>query len=190
MLFICLTSANEYSETIESRQLEIYIAQIAQNDSAAFEQLYQKTSPGIYSYALSILKNPHDAEDVLHDCYISIHSAAVNYRSEGKPMAWMVTIARNHCLQKLRSRRKTAELPEEEWENLLSDSNSIASEDKLVLAACMKLLTDEERQIVALHAVSGMKHREIAEIMSLPLPTVLSKYHRALKKLKNILKKD
>ena len=51
----------------------------------------------------------------------------------------------------------------------------------------MEELSDEERQIVTLHAVSGFKHREIAELMELPLPTVLSKYSRALKRLKQRL---
>ena len=51
----------------------------------------------------------------------------------------------------------------------------------------MKLLTDEERQIVVLHAVGGFKHREIAELIGLSLPTVLSKYSRAVKKLRKHL---
>ena len=51
----------------------------------------------------------------------------------------------------------------------------------------MDTLSDEEREIVSLHALTGLKHREIAAMMDLALPTVLSKYHRALKKLKNSL---
>ena len=51
----------------------------------------------------------------------------------------------------------------------------------------MEALSDEERQIVALHALSGFRHREIAEVLELPLATVLSKYHRALKKLRSRL---
>lgn len=53
----------------------------------------------------------------------------------------------------------------------------------------MKQLTDQERQIVMLHAVAGFKHREIAELLELPLSTVLSKYRRALKKLRHSLEK-
>ena len=48
-------------------------------------------------------------------------------------------------------------------------------------------LNEQERQILMLHAVTGLKHREIAEIMGIPLATVLSKYARSLKKLKHIL---
>ena len=53
--------------------------------------------------------------------------------------------------------------------------------------AALKALGDEERQIVLLHAVSGMKHRELSELLELPLSTVLSKYARALAKLKKAL---
>ena len=45
-----------------------------------------------------------------------------------------------------------------------------------------------EREIVLLHAVTGLKHREIAQLLELPLSTVLSKYHRGLKKLKALMK--
>lgn len=51
----------------------------------------------------------------------------------------------------------------------------------------MKILSDEERQIVTLYAVSGFKHREIAGFLDIPLPTVLSRYNRALKKLRKYL---
>ena len=51
-------------------------------------------------------------------------------------------------------------------------------------------LGEEERRIVLLHAVTGMKHREIAALLELPLPTVLSKYHRALKKMRAYLEGD
>ena len=54
----------------------------------------------------------------------------------------------------------------------------------------MAALTDEERQVVMLHAVTGLKHREIAQLLELPLATVLSKYRRALKKLNLLLEGD
>ena len=52
---------------------------------------------------------------------------------------------------------------------------------------CLERLSDQERQIVALHAVAGFKHREIAALLELPLSTVLAKYARAIRKLKQYL---
>jgi RNA polymerase sigma-70 factor (ECF subfamily) len=63
----------------------------------------------------------------------------------------------------------------------------MTADDKVVLQQCMEVLSDTERQIVVLHAVSGFKHREIAAYLELPLATVLSKYHRAIKKMKTML---
>ena len=60
----------------------------------------------------------------------------------------------------------------------------------MVLHAALYSLSEEEQRIVLLHATTGLKHREIAHILDLALPTVLSKYHRALKKLKRILEGD
>lgn len=53
----------------------------------------------------------------------------------------------------------------------------------MMLEAVLSALSDEERAIVTLHALTGLRHREIAALLGLPLPTVLSKYSRALKKL-------
>ena len=170
-----------------TKQLDNWIAAIAGGDTDALAHLYQETNASVYAYALSVLKNSHDAEDVLHDCYLKVWSAADAYRPEGKPMAWILTVARNLCLQDLRRRQKTAELPQEDWRDCMDACTEMTADDKVVLQQCMEKLTDDERQIVVLHAVSGFKHREIAGLMDLALPTVLSKYHRALKKMKACL---
>ena len=60
-------------------------------------------------------------------------------------------------------------------------------ENRIVLEGVLSLLSDEEREIVLLYAVTGMKHKEIAECLGLKLSTTLSKYHRALKKLREHL---
>ena len=62
--------------------------------------------------------------------------------------------------------------------------------DKLALQAALEILKEDERQVVMLHAAAGMKHREIAANLKMPLATVLSKYNRAMKKLENYLGKE
>ena len=168
----------------EAAQLDRCIAGVGRGDTEAFAQLYRLTSTVVYSYALSILKNPHDAEDMLHDCYLSVYSSAAGYQSSGKPMAWLITIVRNLCLMKLRARGRTADLPPEELGLDEAVAPGLSPEDRLTLQACLYALSDEARQIVVLHAVAGFRHREIAQLLQLPLSTVLSKYNRALKTLK------
>ncbi len=62
--------------------------------------------------------------------------------------------------------------------------------DKLVLKAALEALKEDERQIVLLKNSSGLKHREIAEGLGMPLATVLSKYNRAMKKLEQYLREE
>lgn len=167
----------------DSRELDRLLSEIADGDQDALAALFHETSASVYAYSLSILKNVHDAEDVLQECYLSIHASAHQYRSSGKPMAWIITIARNHCLMRLRERGKTAELSLDEWKAELSAGDEMTTMDKILVAELMSRLSEQERQIVVLHAVAGFKHRQIAEFLSIPLPTVLSKYHRAIQKM-------
>ena len=166
---------------------EHLFAKIAQGERDAFEELYHLTDSAVYAYALSILKNEQSAKDVMQDTYLKIRSAAHLYRPMGKPMAWIFTIVRNLSLMKLRQQKRSGEVDGETVENMLTFSHIEDHEDRLVLRTVLNLLSEEERQIVVLHAVSGMKHNEIAQMLGLGLSTVLSKYNRALKKLKKHL---
>ena len=62
--------------------------------------------------------------------------------------------------------------------------------DKMVLLAALEILKEEEREIVLLHTSAGMKHREIAASLNIPLATALSRYNRAMKKLENYLREE
>ena len=172
---------------VGSAELDDMLTAAARGDEKAFEALYDATRVSVYSFALSIVKNTHDAEDVMQDCYVTFFTSAAGYEPCGKPLAWILTIVRNLCFQKLRMRKLNAELPEEDNDTLLSSETALPPEDRLIIRECLDTLQPEERQIIILHAVSGFKHREIAEFLDLPLATVLSKYRRALKKLRQHL---
>lgn len=178
-MMFCMTTAAP--ESGSGAALEDCIIHIAHSDQEALAQLYEQTRPAVYGFALSILKNVHDAEDILHDTYLQIWNAAAGYRAQGKPMAWILTIVRNLSLDLLRQRRRTEPLELEAGQ--YPDRPAVTPEDRMLLQALLSALGDAERQIITLHALGGLKHREIAALLDLPLPTVLSKYSRALKKL-------
>lgn len=185
---IGLTSSISISEM---DMIDRCICDIAQEGGHhAMEKLYSVTRDAVYGYALSILKNSHDAEDVLHDCYLCVYRSADGYVSSGKPMAWIFTIVRNLCIDKQRSHSRYSDIPEEDWEGYLTANAQISHEDKIVLAHCIRDLAKDEREILLLHVLSGLKHREIAQMMDRPLSTILSKYHRTLKKLKRLLEEE
>lgn len=168
---------------------ERLIERIAEDDMAAFEELYRATDKTVYAYIISVIKNPEDAQDIMQDTYLKIRSAAHLYKKQGKPMAWIFTIAKNLCLMRMRTSNRMSDGPIEDYEGNpeLTTSGEFHSEDRIVLQAALRILSDEEREIVMLHAVSGWKHHEIAANLGMPLSTVLSKYNRSLKKLKKYL---
>lgn len=172
---------------MDPHDLEELLRQIALGSQQAFEELYRATDSAIYGYALSLTKNHHEAQDVMMDTYLKIRCAAHLYMPMGKPMAWILTITKNIARTKLRSAGRQIPLDDLEETTPSFDRDS---EEAVALEQAMKVLGDQERQILILHAVTGLKHREIAEMLGMPLATVLSKYARSLKKLKKALEED
>ncbi|MCD7830025.1 MAG: sigma-70 family RNA polymerase sigma factor [Clostridiales bacterium] len=181
------TAAAEWGSHTHPAVDDHLIQRVAEGDHDALHTLYESVAKNVYGFALSITKNTHDAEDVLQETILAVYHKAADYQGRGKPMAWIFTIARNFSLMKLREHQKTTSLEDNEILNSASYSHIDSAELRMTLQAVLRLLDSQEQQIVMLHAVEGMKNREIAEIMQLPLNTVLSKYHRSIKKLRKHL---
>ena len=103
-------------------------------------------------------------------------------------MAWLLTVTRNLARSRLRQNGRQTTLDEEAWNTIPAAPPGVSPEDRQVLQEALARLEPEERQIILLHAISGLKHREIAQLLERPLSPVLSKYHRGLKKLKALMK--
>ena len=84
----------EDSERARAAVRDEDILAVARNGPDALRRLYEKTSKGVYAYALSLLKNAHDAEDVCQETFLSIYDKAGDYEPQGKPMAWIITVAK------------------------------------------------------------------------------------------------
>lgn len=179
------------SRKIEKRQLQVsdhLMAKIAKYDAGAFEQLYDKTSAAVFGLAMSLVRNKDDANDVVQNTYISIYEKISQYQPNGKAMAWIFTIARNHALQILRDRKKYDHTNLDDVYDIGVDSTVAQDVHKeRLIDELLNELEEEDRQIVVMHSMSNMKHKDIAEIMNIPLSTVLSKYRRSIKKLRTYM---
>jgi RNA polymerase sigma-70 factor (ECF subfamily) len=123
------------------------IIRIARKDRDAFAELYRMESDAVYGLALSILRNKEDAEDVMHDAFIRIFNAAGSYSPGGKPLAWIFTIVRNLCYNKIRDSEKTRDEEPAKFENeeqagtTEGCGNDIEeATDRMVLDAAMECL--------------------------------------------------
>lgn len=177
-------SAAQRRPALSDADCEGLIQGIAAGDRAAFERFYQLTQRAVYAYALSLTRHPQNAQDVMMDTYLAVRVGAERYRPQGKPLAWVFTIVRNAAAMQYRRGNREAPLEDISEEMLAVEEDPLA---RVALQAALDTLDGEERHVVLLHAVSGLKHREIAAVLGRPLSTVLSKYNRALKKLRRQL---
>lgn len=184
---IIFASINFENSSKDKQELSIdenLFKKIGNDDMEALGKLYDQTERVMYAYILTLVKKHDDTLDILQDTFLKIKSAAHLYKPMGKPLVWMFTIAKNLYLEKIRKEKRVVDLKDEYIENSINLSFVSDPEDRMVLETALEVISDEEREIVMMFAVGGMKHKEIARNLDLPLSTELSKYHRALKKLK------
>ena len=130
-----------------SKRLGELIHNIADGDRGALAELYKLTNKDVYAFALSILKNIHDAEDVLQDCFVRIYSSAGSYSDRGKPMAWILTITKNLCLKCIRSSQRRVSLFDKEWSFSPPDEFESSADDRIMLSK-LEIEMDHEHGVM------------------------------------------
>ena len=187
---ISMLMTTEYASAEDRRELQQLLIRVAGGERDALAELYRRTRTAVYGFALSYLKNAQDAQDLTQDVYVRVWDCAEQYRPTGSPMGWLLTVCRNLCLMRLRREKRNVALSEKEWDAVPAQESDLDADERVLLQHALAALGEEERRVVLLHAVTGMKHREIAALLELPLATVLSKYHRALKKMRAYMEGD
>ena len=188
MLITVAEIKTEYGKAEGRRELERLLSGIAAGRPEDMSELYSRTRTAVYSLALSYLGNAHDAQDITQDTFVQVWERAGQYRPNGSPMGWLLTVCRNLALMRIRRADRHADLDDSGWDAIPAEEKGISVEERALLQDALSLLDENERRVVMLHAAAGMKHREIASLLEMPLATVLSKYHRALKKLRAFMK--
>ena len=153
-------------------------------NNAAFSKLYIKTKRGVFAFLYTYLKNFYDTEDAMQTVYLKVKKNAATFKKGTNGRAWILQIAKNHALDLLR--KSGREVSVESVKELSYENKPTGM--GVVGDVMQKVLGVEEQRIVILHVLWGYRHREISEIMDIPIGTVTSKYKRAVEKLKKELK--
>lgn len=188
MLITVAEIKTEYGKAEGRRELERLLSGIAAGRPEDMSELYSRTRTAVYSLALSYLGNAHDAQDITQDTFVQVWERAGQYRPNGSPMGWLLTVCRNLALMRIRKADRHVDLDDSGWDAIPAEEKGLSVEERALLQDALALLDKNERRVVMLHAAAGMKHREIAVLLEIPLATVLSKYHRAIKKLRAFMK--
>ena len=173
-------------------ELEQLISRTAMGDRAAFDALYAATSDKLHAVCLSILKDRPEAEETLQDAYVRIWQNAQRYASNGlSPMTWLITIARNRAIDRLRARAaRPATAPEADAAAIVSDTPgpetaTIRAQERRMLDECMAQLADAQAGAVRAVYLEGASYADLAARAGKPVNTVRSWLRRSLLRLKD-----
>jgi RNA polymerase sigma factor (sigma-70 family) len=178
------------------KQLSAGLNRVARGDKSALHLVYDMTSAKLFGVCLRILNDRSEAEDVLQDVYLTVWRKAGSYEeSVASPITWLVAIARNRSIDRLRARdADRANLPIEAAANVADASVSAVerleiSEDQARLRDCLQEL--DERQSAAIRSafLEGSTYEELAKKASVPLGTMKSWIRRGLLKLRACLER-
>jgi RNA polymerase sigma-70 factor (ECF subfamily) len=154
------------------------LALVATQDRGAFQLLYERYADAVYRYALSILRTPHLAEDVLQETMMAVWKSAKNFKGRSKVLTWIFGIARNQAHNILRKESKGQRLPETDPSSETHDPTKSMHVDLLVQDA-LETLSPSHREVMHLVFYENLTVRETAELLGIPTGTVKSRMHHA-----------
>lgn len=172
-------------------QLEDLLISVADQDRAAFAELYRRTAPKLYGIILRILSEPAKTDEAVQDAYVKVWRSAGGYdAARGRPITWMATIARNIAIDRRRAEisRGSSQMVDYDLD-IIADrhGDGASSEDIASLRACLERLEPEQRQLVISAYLGGDSREELAERSGRPVGTIKSWLHRSLAQLRMCL---
>lgn len=166
---------------------------IYKKDERAFTHLYDMYSKSLFAVINVLIKNREEAEDVLQDVFFKIWKNIDSYQeSKGRFYTWILNIARNTSIDKLRSKdfnNSKKNLSSDNFVHLFEDSNKLANKiDSIGIQEFVKKLKPKCIQIIDLLFFKGFTQQEVADELEIPLGTVKTHNRNCINDLKNYLK--
>jgi len=171
------------------------LKRMAGGDKGAFAELYDRFSRPLFATAMHILSDSSEAQDIVHDVFLALwEKAALFEPARGSAFSWAVTLTRNRSIDRLRTRRRRAELLEKSFlEDLGYDESSsdvageqaAAGDEAVVVRRAVASLPADQKRAVELAFFSGLTQQEIAERLKEPLGTIKARIRRGLLRLRD-----
>jgi RNA polymerase sigma factor (sigma-70 family) len=180
-----LGEANKYTE-------EELVIQLRQQDSQAFEYLYDNYSPALYGIIYKMVEDKELAEDILQESFVKIWNNFTAYSAEkGRLFTWMLNLTRNLTIDHLRSKgyKKQQKIySDDKSVNSITDSSdAISRMDALGIRKHLSNLKEDEKRIIDLAYFDGFTQDEISKKLGIPLGTVKTRMRTAIIRLRQVL---
>ena len=172
--------------------IEELIGKIGLGDKTALTALYDATNRKLFSVCLRILKNRSEAEDALQDVYLRIWAKADRYAVTGhSPMTWLITVARNLAIDRLRANKSNHVGLDSVGEIVEKrpgpEDASIAASQQRRISACFQELPPDRADAVRAAYLDGTTYQALADRFDVPLNTMRTWLRRSLISLKECL---
>jgi RNA polymerase sigma-70 factor (ECF subfamily) len=172
---------------------EELIALILKKDERAFTNMYDMYSKSLFSVISNLLKETEDAEDVLQEVFVKIWKSIDSYsESKGRFYTWIVNIARNAAIDKLRSKgynNSQKNLSSDNFVHLLEDNNKLINRiDTIGIQEFVKKLKPKCIQLIELLFFQGYTQQEASDELEIPLGTVKTQNRNCINDLRTYLK--
>ncbi|HEY2714159.1 MAG TPA: sigma-70 family RNA polymerase sigma factor [Chthoniobacterales bacterium] len=172
---------------------------IQAEDPEALSKLYDRYNGIIKALILRVVHNESEAEDLLQEIFMEIWNQAKNFSAQkGKPLGWMVTLARRRAIDGLRKKQAYARASErlqqeteqqpEAWVHNLTEEEIDFTDTRALIRKVIRSLPPPQQQAIDLAFFRGMSQREIAAHTNTPLGTVKTRLELGLKKIYDGLK--
>jgi RNA polymerase sigma-70 factor (ECF subfamily) len=172
------------------------LARIPGGDRAALQTVYRLTSAKLFGVCLRILGERADAEDVLQEVFVTVWRKAADFdATRASPMTWLIAIARNRAIDRLRAARNSRRMEPIDAADAIADAAPIAdstlesTQENARLHGCLGELVAHERAALRGAFFDGNTYEELAARMTVPLGTMKSWIRRAMIKLKACLER-
>jgi len=176
--------------------LAALVEQMAQGRQDALARLYDETSSMLNGLLLRILERPEDAEEVLLDVYMKAWKYAARYTDKrGSVQAWLMIMARNAAIDRIRQKRaqpktlafEPESTPEPESTDASPEEQTAERERRRRVQLVLNELPPEQREVVELAFFGGLTHAELAERLREPLGTIKSRIRMGLMRLRGLI---
>ena len=181
------------SRALEAARLAALIERVAAGHEDAFTEIYDATSSRVYGAALQMLRSARLAAEVTEEVYVEIWRQASRYDpSKGSVLAWMMSLAHCHSMDRIRAISKEPASEQYAAINGSREFDRAADEVETRLDAerareALRSLTDIQRQAVTLAYFKGYSQTEVARLLGLPLGMVKTRIRDGLVGLRNAL---
>jgi RNA polymerase sigma-70 factor (ECF subfamily) len=157
----------------------------------ALSRIYEKYFDSMLTLAMGLLRRAEDAQDVVHDVFVSFARSANDFRLRGSLSGYLATSVVNRVRDRLRRDRRHAARTDTEPPALSPEAGPaekvIRSEQKQRLNEALASLPYDQREVIVLRLKGDMKFREIAKLQGVPITTVQSRYQYGLDRLRSML---